>query len=432
MLELDISADGLVSALLSIAETEPVCILDSCGVGNLGSHLLIAGIEPESSISLEGGDAEAILVQLDEMARRDLAAVFTLSYDFGLRLNGIKSFDHDDAVSEPDLFLSTFRTLIVHDYNAQRTYLSGDEASFERITNKLTTAVTFRPAAVEPAVAKSNFTKSSYLEAIETIKERIRSGDTYQTNLTQQFQVKLANDLKPADVFYRLRKNNPAPFSAFIQRPRSTVVSSSPERFFHVSDGRISTSPIKGTRPRGTNDADDRQMRDELLASGKDRAENTMIVDLLRNDLGRVCEFGSVHVDDLCVLEEHPTLFHLVSTVSGKLRTNARLSDIFRAVFPCGSITGAPKISTMRIIHEIEPSARGLSMGAIGYFVPGKIFGLPPTIDVSVAIRTMVIRDDVATLNVGGGIVIDSDPNSEFAESLTKAKALFEALGVKN
>lgn len=432
MLELDISADGLVSALLSIAETEPVCILDSCGVGNLGSHLLIAGIEPESSISLEDGDPEAILDHLDEMARRDLAAVFTLSYDFGLRLNGIKSFDHDYAVSEPDLFLSTFRTLIVHDYNAQRTYLSGDSSSFPRTRKKLISAVPFRPAAIEPAVAESNFTKSSYMEAIEKIKERIRSGDTYQTNLTQQFRVELANDLKPADVFYRLRKNNPAPFSAFIQRPGSTVVSSSPERFFHASNGEIRTSPIKGTRPRGTNDADDRRMRDELLASGKDRAENTMIVDLLRNDLGRVCEFGSVHVDDLCVLEEHPTLFHLVSTVSGKLRTNARLSDIFRAVFPCGSITGAPKISTMHIIHEIEPSARGLSMGAIGYFVPGKIFGLPPTIDVSVAIRTMVIRDDVATFNVGGGIVIDSDPHSEFAESLTKAKALFVALGVTN
>ncbi len=432
MLELDISADGLVSALLSIAETEPVCILDSCGVGNLGSHLLIAGIEPEFSLSTGDIDPESILYQLDGMARGELAAIFTLSYDFGVRLNGIKPFDHDDAVSEPDLFLSTFRTLIVHDYNAQRTYLLGDRSSFQRTRKKLIAAVPFRPAAIEPSVAESNFTKLSYLEAIETIKERIRSGDTYQTNLTQQFRVKLANGLKPADVFYRLRKNNPAPFSAFIQRPGSTVVSSSPERFFQVSDGRISTSPIKGTRPRGADDEDDRRMRDELLASGKDRAENTMIVDLLRNDLGRVCEFGSVHVDDLCVLEEHPTLFHLVSTVSGKPRTTVSLSDIFRAVFPCGSITGAPKISTMRIIDEIEPSARGLSMGAIGYFVPGNIFGLPPTIDVSVAIRTMVIRDDVATFNVGGGIVIDSDPNSEFAESLTKAKALFDALGVTN
>ena len=431
MLELDISADDLVSALLSIAETEPVCILDSCGIGNLGSHLLIAGIEPQSSLSIEGNDPEVILDHLDEMARGEKAAIFTLSYDFGLRLNGIESSHHADSLSEPDLFLATFRTLIVHDYTTQRTFLSGDSSSFERITNKLTTAVPFRPVATEPTSAESNFSESTYLEAIESIKDRIRAGDTYQTNLTQQFNVRLSRDVTPASVFYKLRKHNPAPFSAFIQRPGSTVVSSSPERFFHVSDGQISTSPIKGTRPRGVDAADDQRMRDELLASAKDRAENTMIVDLLRNDLGRVCEFGSVHVDDLCVLEEHPTLFHLVSTVSGKLRPRTELSDIFRAVFPCGSITGAPKISTMRIINEIESTSRGLSMGAIGYLVPDHIFGIPGTIDVSVAIRTMVIRDGVATFNVGGGIVIDSDPESEYAESLTKAKALFEALGVE-
>lgn len=431
MLELDINADDLVSALLSISETEPVCILDSCGVGNLGSHLFIAGIETESSISLEGDDPDAILDQLDEMAQGHRAAVFTLSYDFGLRLNGIESSHHDDELSEPDLFLATFRTLIVHDYNARRTFLSGDRSSFERITKKLIAAVPFRPVAIEPTSAESNFSESTYLEAIESVKDRIRAGDTYQTNLTQQFNARLSRDVTAAGVFYRLRKNNPAPFSAFIQRPGSTVISSSPERFFQVSDGQISTSPIKGTRPRGVNVADDRRMRDELLSSAKDRAENTMIVDLLRNDIGRVCEFGTVHVDDLCVLEEHPTLFHLVSTVSGKLRTETQVSDIFRAVFPCGSITGAPKISTMRIINEIETFSRGLSMGAIGYFVPGHIFGIPGTIDVSVAIRTMVIRDGVATFNVGGGIVIDSDPQSEFAESMTKAKALFEALGVK-
>ncbi len=153
-----------------------------------------------------------------------------------------------------------------------------------------------------------------------------------------------------------------------------------------------------------------------------------MIVDLLRNDIGRICEFGSVEVEKLCDIEEHPTLFHLVSTISGKLRDDVAFSDVLKAVFPCGSITGAPKISTMRIINEIEPSPRGLSMGAIGYFVPQDTFGLPETIDMSVAIRTMVIRDDLATFNVGGGIVIDSDPESEYEETLTKAKALIAAL----
>src|SRR5262249_32764430 len=159
-------------------------------------------------------------------------------------------------------------------------------------------------------------------------------------------------------------------FAAFITRKDSTVVSASPERFFRVEGNRLTTSPIKGTRPRGKTKIEDDALRSELLLSQKDIAENTMIVDLLRNDLGRVCEFGSVKVEKLCDLEEHPTLFHLVSTISGILRNHMRSSDILKAVFPSGSITGAPKISTMRIIDEIETAPRGLSMGAIGLYVP--------------------------------------------------------------
>ncbi len=183
------------------------------------------------------------------------------------------------------------------------------------------------------------------------------------------------------------------------------------------------------------------QLRDELLNSEKDRAENVMIVDLLRNDLGRICEFGSVKVEKLCDLEEHPTLFHLVSTVSGKLRNKVSFSDILRATFPCGSITGAPKIRTMQIIDEIETARRGLSMGAIGFRIPNSKFQISNSktqdsrlktqdyLDLSVAIRTMTIRGREAVFNVGGGIVIDSNPNSEYEETLTKAKALFNAIG---
>jgi anthranilate/para-aminobenzoate synthase component I len=154
-----------------------------------------------------------------------------------------------------------------------------------------------------------------------------------------------------------------------------------------------------------------------------------MIVDLLRNDIGRVCEYGSVKVEKLCEVEAHPTFFHLVSTVSGDLRDDVNMSDILTALFPCGSITGAPKISTMRIIEQIETVNRGLSMGAIGYSIPADRFGMPKTTDLSVAIRTMTIEDDLASFNVGGGIVIDSDPESEYEETLTKAKALISALG---
>jgi anthranilate/para-aminobenzoate synthase component I len=156
-----------------------------------------------------------------------------------------------------------------------------------------------------------------------------------------------------------------------------------------------------------------------------------MIVDLTRNDLGRVCEFGSVKVERLCEIEEHPTLFHLVSTVSGLLREDVRISDIVRATFPCGSITGAPKINTMRIIAELEKADRGLSMGSVGLYVPDGFPGLRPSFELNVAIRTMVIRDREAVLNVGGGIVIDSDPQAEYEESLLKAKALLAAAGAE-
>jgi anthranilate/para-aminobenzoate synthase component I len=197
-------------------------------------------------------------------------------------------------------------------------------------------------------------------------------------------------------------------------------------------DRTIESSPIKGTRRRGVNPDEDDRLRRELQLSQKDRAENTMIVDLVRNDLGRVCEFGSVTVEKLCEIEEHPTLFHMVSTVRGKLRQQVRFSEILRAVFPCGSITGAPKIRTMQIIDEIEPADRGLSMGAIGCYIPATFeVGFDTTFDLSVAIRTMVIRGEQVVFNVGGGIVIDSDPAKEYDESLLKAAALLRAIGTE-
>ena len=162
----------------------------------------------------------------------------------------------------------------------------------------------------------------------------------------------------------------------------------------------------------------------------KDRAENTMIVDLLRNDLGRVCDFGSVEVESLCEIDELPSLFHMVSTINGRLKSNVAFSNILRSLFPCGSITGAPKISTMKIIDEIEPTARGLSMGAIGCHIP-ESFGIGASVDLSVAIRTMVIREGTATFNVGGGIVIDSDPGKEWDETVVKSKALLNSLWIE-
>jgi len=427
--EIDVTANELVRTLLRMSEDEPVCFLDSSGVGHLGSHLLIAGVRPVETIELTTDDVDELLGVLDDNLSGDLAGIFTLSYDFGAKIQGVPTTGYS---AEPDVFLALFQTLIIHDYDSGRTVLVGDEAGFDGIPRFDTDlgVVPEQQVRITSGHFRSSFSREDYLAAVDKIQEYIRSGDTYQTNLTQQLTARSV--LTPQEIFLRLRKDHPAPFAAFLKRKTSTVVSASPERFFCVKrDGTIEASPIKGTRRRGESPDEDAQLRAELISSEKDRAENTMIVDLVRNDLGRVCEFGSVSVEKLCDLEEHPTLLHLVSTVRGQLRPSASFSEILRATFPCGSITGAPKIRTMKIIEELETAKRGLSMGAIGVYLP-RSWELPleTVYDLSVAIRTMATRDGVATFSVGGGIVIDSVPSDEYDESLLKACALLSALRI--
>lgn len=423
MHELEISSHDLVDRLLAI-DSDGTCILDSCGVGHLNSHLLIAGSSPARTAVAD--DEASALKELTAILDGDQAAFFTISYDLGVAMNSISRRRDPD---EPLAFIATFDNVVMHDYDIGTTQIVGDQESGGELREKLLLECPEMPEHLSSAGARSNSTRYDYLRKIETIKEEIRNGNTYQTNLTRRIEAKLPPEASLGAVFKRLRSRHPAPFSAYIERPGSTVISASPERFFKIENGMISASPIKGTRPRGRTLADDGRLRNELQNSEKDRAENTMIVDLLRNDLGRVCEFGSVAVEKLCEIEEHPSLFHLVSTISGKLRGGLKFGEILNALFPCGSITGAPKLSTMKIIDRLEPEARGLSMGAIGYFLPAS-FGLGGIIDLSVAIRTMVIRDAVAAFNVGGGIVIDSDPENEWDETVTKSQALLDALGL--
>ncbi len=434
MREIDFSADELVKTLLNLSETEQVCLLDSCGVSHLGSHLLIAGINLLETIEITNSAAKETLEILDDkLSQKNLAAIFTISYDFGLKLEKINPRSKEnESFSEPDVFLALFDCLIIHDYDAAKTYLTGNEKRFDETEKLLRHSAKTQhfddSENTESVAVFSNFTRESYIRTVEKIQEYIRRGDTYQTNLTQQLRARLPENLTPQRIFWRLRKSHPAPFAAFLKRSDDVVVSISPERFLKVQNRIISTSPIKGTRPRGKTPKEDFHLRNELLNSAKDLAENVMIVDLLRNDLGRVCEYGSVAVEKLCDLETHPTLFHLVSTVRGELRQNAKFSDILKAVFPCGSITGAPKIRTMKIIDEVETATRGLSMGAIGYSIQDSKFKIQNSFDMSVAIRTMVVRNQEAIFNVGGGIVIDSVPETEYEESLLKAKALLQAL----
>lgn len=426
--ELTISADELVGRLLEISRDTRVCILDSCGVGYLDSHLLIAGIEPYELAEFDHSDTSS-LEKLNAAVEGSLPCIFTLSYELGMSLGGVSS--RHIKSNEPDVFLARFENLVVYDYSYGRAFVLGRDT--KGISDRLSqSGRPTGPATLsKPKFLSAAFTEKEYLAVVCEVLEEIRSGNTYQANIVQNFMVEL-DGLDAQTIFSRLRRDNPAAFAAFIQREDSTVVSASPERFFRIKNGSIEASPIKGTAARTGNETIDRETRERLLHSRKDLAENTMIVDLLRNDLGRVCEFGSVEVAKLCELEEHPTLFHLVSTIVGRLRSDTTFSDVVMALFPCGSITGAPKISTMKIIDRLEKLPRGLSMGAIGYSVPETFetenSGLAAGIDTSVAIRTMTIRDGITSFSTGGGIVSDSRPDLEYSEMLLKAKALLAAL----
>jgi aminodeoxychorismate synthase component I len=227
----------------------------------------------------------------------------------------------------------------------------------------------------------------------------------------------------PWELYAILREINPAPFAAWLQLPGFQVISASPERFLRLDDDRTAESrPIKGTRPRGADAAEDTRLRDDLANSIKDRAENVMIVDLVRNDLGRVAEIGSVEVPELQIIEQYATVFQMVSTIQARLRKDRDPFDLVRACFPGGSMTGAPKIEAMKIIDAIEPVKRGVYSGAIGYFDHSGLM------DLSIVIRTIVCQDGRATFGVGGAIVADSDPAAEYQETLDKARALIAAI----
>ncbi len=261
----------------------------------------------------------------------------------------------------------------------------------------------------------------AYRRGFEAALAYIERGHTYQVNLTQRFATR--TEATPLDLYLRLRRLSPASHAALIGWDDRAIVSSSPELFLHVENRRVTTRPIKGTRPRGRTPAADRQLRRELVESEKDTAELAMIVDLLRNDLGKVCRFGSVRVVDPAAIESWPTVFHRTATIEGALADGATRADLLRATLPGGSITGCPKRRAMQIIEELEPVSRGIYCGAIG------AIGLAGGLQLNVAIRTMVCRGREVFVHAGGAITSDSTPEAEYAELLTKAQAMLQALG---
>lgn len=277
------------------------------------------------------------------------------------------------------------------------------------------------PAAVAPLDWSSNFTRPSYEAAIERVREYILAGDVYQANIAQQFTAALPEGFDGFAFYNRLRDANPAPFAAYLEFDGLTVASSSPERFLKLEGRAVETRPIKGTAPRSADAAEDRALGAALMASEKDRAENIMIVDLLRNDIARVATPESVEVPVLCGLETYAAVHHLTSVVAATLRADADGLDLLAAAFPGGSITGAPKIRAMDIITEIEGRARGIYCGSIGYL------GFDGALDLNIAIRTVTLANGRAVLQAGGGITVLSNPAAEYEETLTKAARVFAA-----
>jgi aminodeoxychorismate synthase component I len=269
--------------------------------------------------------------------------------------------------------------------------------------------------------SKLRHSKERYLELIQKAKAHIRTGDVFQLCLTNQ--IFLEHDADALRTFLTLRESNPAPYGGYLKLGGVELVSSSPEQFLKVSaGGKVSSKPIKGTRPRSNDQAEDAQIADELVNNEKERAENLMIVDLMRNDLGRVCEVDSISVEKLFEIESYATVHQLVSTVSGKLRAGQSATSALAACFPGGSMTGAPKIRAVEILRELEGASRGIYSGAFGFL------GFDGSADFGMTIRTLVFEGRSASLGVGGGITIDSDPESEFEETMLKSSALLKAI----
>jgi len=280
-----------------------------------------------------------------------------------------------------------------------------------------------RARAFDPDLVAMALDRPAYLDAVAAAQRELVAGESYELCLTNRLTVEMG-DADPLAVFSRMRRLNPAPQGAFLRFGELAVLSSSPERFLRItSGGEVETRPVKGTRPRGASGEEDERLRDELRGSVKDRAENLMIVDLLRNDLSRVCEVGTVEVDELIGLETHPHVHQLVSTIRGRLRDERDPLACVEACFPGGSMTGAPKLRSMQILDRLEPEPRGIYSGALGYL------GLGGEVDLSIVIRTAVLRDGVATVGSGGAVTVRSDPAEEWREMLVKARPTLAVLG---
>ena len=360
-------------------------------------------------------------------------AVGYLSYDLGNYMEKLPQIAKDD-MGVYDLYFGFYNWVVVVDHLEDKTYIATpnldrkkEESLIDEIESRIKYSeqkgidhICYESKNIKPIKLTSNFTKQEFENAVQKVRDYISSGDIYQANLTQRFSGQTT--LSSYELYRDLRRFSPAPFGAFLNFDKFHILSNSPERFIKCIDRKLETRPIKGTRPRGKDEAEDLKLREELVNSEKDRAELLMIVDLERNDLSRVSKVGSVKVPELFVIEPYANVNHLVSTVVGTLKDDYSVVDVIKATFPGGSITGAPKIRSMEIIEELEPTKRNVYTGSIGYI------GFDGNMDLNIAIRTIVKQDENVYFQVGGGMTWGSNPSDEYQETLDKAASIMKAL----
>lgn len=428
------------SRFARVHEAPGACLLDGGRPTSTRSRFDLFSAWPEQTLAPEPAeDGHAFLARcraaLAQLGRAEAPAgvelPFTggllgyLSYDFGRRLERLPAQAADD-LALPDAALGLYAWALISDHQRQTSQLVFHPSlAAER---RAALIALFEAEQSDPAgndfrllaPFAADLDAAQYRAAIERIQAYIRAGDCYQVNFTQRFQAPCQGD--PWGAYRRLREACPTPFAGYLALDHGAILSLSPERFLSVRQGRVETRPIKGTRPRGATTQADRAFAAELAASSKDRAENLMIVDLLRNDIGRSCRIGSVRVPELFALESYPNVHHLVSAVTGELAAGLDAFDLLAGSFPGGSITGAPKIRAMQIIDELEPTRRAIYCGSLLYL------DCRGELDSSICIRTVLVQGGRASCWGGGGIVMDSEWQAEYEESKTKVRVLLQTL----
>jgi para-aminobenzoate synthetase component 1 len=411
----------------SIVGWDPYSMLRSRG--NIVEHFendewLVSNMNPLEALEELCNDINTSMINLPDL---DLpffgGLVGYISYDMK---NNIEKLTRkcDDDLGIYEQYWGVYDCFIIQDHLKDLIYLLGhNKERFDKMTKEffeLLSASDKERSKITTKNFRSNYTKEDYLESILKVKDHIRKGNVYQVNLSQRFAFEM--DGNPLDFYDILRKLNPASFGGVLNFAEMSILSISPERYIKIDGRGIETRPIKGTRKRGMSIEEDELLKNELRESCKDQAELLMIVDLERNDLGRICIPGSIKVENIFAVKEHATLFHLDAVVKGILKNQITIADVLKHTFPGGSITGAPKIMAMNIIESLEPTARGIYTGSIGYI------DCRGNCDLNIAIRTLVIKDHTAYYQAGGGLVSDSDPELEYEETMTKSRALFMAL----